>query len=248
MAPRLIRSLPRSLSHVASRVVSRAALLSPLAVWPALAQAQVGHAPTKSPYEDYAIGQTLTITAGRLSVGRDPANVAPKSGPLAAIRYDVRVGGPASFFARYTVAPSTRDELDPTKPRATRIIASPGVTTHLTDVGLNFDLTGKKTYRRLLPSAFAGVGVVTDFGAVDSSGYQFGTNFAISYGFALRYVTRRGPQLRLDFSRYLWQYQYPDRYFVVASDTTAVLRNTRQRSAWRDNWSAAVGLSVPIFR
>lgn len=227
----------------------RAVVLATMSLLPAaLTAQQVGHAPTKSPYEDYTVSQTISIMAGNLAVGRDPADVAPKSGLLAAIRYDLRIGGPATLYARYSFAPSTRNALDPTKPRATRVIATPSVTTHVADLGINLDLTGKKTYRRLLPSVFGGVGLVTDFGKADSSDYVFGTNFAFSYGFALRYVTRRGPQLRLDLSRFQWQYQYPDRFLVRASDTTSVIASTRQRSAWRGNLGATIGVTVPIFR
>ena len=62
------------------------------------------------------------------------------------------------------------------------------------------------------------------------------------------HALRRGPQLRLDLSKFLWQYQYPDKYFVTAADTTKVLTSTRQRSAWRGNWGATLGVTVPIFR
>ena len=41
------------------------------------ASAQVGHLPDKSPYEDFKIGQTLTIMGGWMNMRRDPANVAP---------------------------------------------------------------------------------------------------------------------------------------------------------------------------
>lgn len=232
---------------VFSRVIVRSAALT-LCFAPAMAAAQVGHLPTKSPYEDYSVFQTLSIMAGNLSVAKDPAGVAPKSGLLAAIRYDVRMGGPASLFVRYGFAPSERNQLDPSKPRATRTVGTPSVTTHLMDGGINLDLTGKKTYRRFLPSLYAGAGLVSDFAKKDSGQYLFGTNFSFTYGGSLRFVPKHGPQIRLDLSRVFWQYQYPDNYFVQASDTTSVLTTTRQRSAWRGNLGATLGVTVPIFR
>lgn len=232
---------------VLSRLIARS-LGTAIVALPALAHAQVGHLPTKSPYEDYSIFQTLSIMAGNLGVGQDPAGVAPKSGLLAALRYDVRIGGPAALYVRYGFAPSERNQLDASKPRITRVVATPSVTTHMIDGGFNIDLTGRKTYRHLLPSLYFGAGLVSDFAKRDSGQYQFGTNFSFTYGGALRYVTRRGPQLRLDLARTTWQYQYPDNYFVKASDTTSVLTSTRQRSAWRRNLGATVGITVPIFR
>jgi hypothetical protein len=219
-----------------------------LVLQPSATMAQVGHVPSRSPYEDFKIGQSLSIMAGRLSVARDPADVAPQSGLLAAIRYDVGIGGPASFFARYAMAPSERKLIDPSKPRATRVIGTPSVTTHIADVGIDLALTGRKSYRRLVPSLYGSAGVASDFAGADTGAYRFGTNFAFTYGFSVRYVSRRGPQLRLDASRFLWQYQYPDRYFTITSDTTSVIRSTRNRSAWRGNWGTTLGVTIPIFR
>ncbi|MEN9509913.1 MAG: hypothetical protein RLZZ621_2476 [Gemmatimonadota bacterium] len=234
----------------ALRATSTAALLcTALAVATAAPlSAQVGHMPNASPYEDIKIGQTLTPMAGRMIMGRDLAGVAPKSSALGAIRYDIGVGGPASLFVRYLAAPSTRNVLNPTAPKATRVFATPNVTTHLLDGGLDIALTGRKTWHQLLPSLNGGVGVVTDFAKADTGAYQFGTNFAFSYGFSLRYLARRGPQLRLDLTNFIWQYQYPDRYFVKASDTTSVLTDTRNRSSWRGNWGVSAGVAIPIFR
>lgn len=225
------------------RVAIAALALSPLPI-----AAQVGHAPTKSPYEDYAIVQTLTLTGGQLRPGPDPAGVAPKAGPLASIRYDIRVGGPAGLYARYAASPSERNELKPGNPRATRVIATPGVTTHVLDGGLNLDLTGQKTFHRFLPSVFAGLGLASDFAKADSGQYQFGTNFSFTYGGVLRYIPRHGPQLRLDLSNVYWKYQFPDTYFVKAADTTSILTSTRQRAAWRSNALVTLGITVPIFR
>lgn len=215
---------------------------------PLAAGAQIGHLPEKSPYEDHKIGQTVTVMGGWLAVKRDLADVAPQESWLAGLRYDIGVGGPASLFARYMASPSQRNLLVPSNPRATRIIGTPGVTTHLMDAGLDLSLTGRKTWRHLMPSANVGVGLVSDFARADTGAYQFGTKFSFNYGFSLRYLPRRGPQIRIDATSHLWQYQYPDRYFVVASDTTSILTDTRNREAWRGNWSLSAGVIFPIFR
>jgi hypothetical protein len=127
-----------------------AALL--LALAPQRASAQVGHLPDKSPYEDVKPGQTITLSAGRLGVKRDPANVAPDPGLFFGMRYDLPIGGPAGFFVRYEFAPSQRRLLDPAKPLATRVVGTPSVTTHVMDLGLDVSLTGRKTWHRLMPS------------------------------------------------------------------------------------------------
>jgi hypothetical protein len=215
---------------------------------PTMARAQVGHLPSQSPYEDVKIGQTLTVMAGWLAVKRDLADVAPKSSWLTGLRYDIGVGGPASLFARYMVSPSERNLLAPTNPQATRVIGTPGTTTHILDGGLDLSLTGRKTWHHLMPSVNIGTGLVSDFAKADTGAYQFGTKFSFNYGFSMRYLPRRGPQVRIDATNNFWQYQSPDRYFVKAADTTSVLTDTRKREGWRSNWGLSVGVIFPIFR
>ena len=219
-----------------------------LAGAPTSLAAQVGRMPRDSPYEDFRPGQSITLTGGQLGVKRDPAGVAPKAGPLLAVRYDIGIGGPAFFFARYTYAPSERQLLDPTKPRTTRVVGTPSVKTSVADVGLDIALTGRKSWHHLIPSLSGGAGVVSDFAAADTGLYRFGTKFSFSYGAGVRYLARNGYQVRVDATNFVWQYQYPDGYFVKSSDTTAVLSDTRSRSVWRGNWGLSAGVSVPIFR
>lgn len=215
---------------------------------PFAAQAQVGHTPANSPYEDLKPGQNLSLSAGWLVVRRDPANVAPKSGPLMALRYDIAIGGPASMYVGYAFAPSERRLLLPSNPRATRVIDNPKVTTHIADVGIDIALTGKKTWHHLSPSVIGGVGIASDFASADTGAYRLGTRFTFTYGLAMRYVMRNGLALRVDAINHTWQYQYPDRYFVKASDSTSVLTDSKKRSAYRGNWGLTAGVSLPLFR
>lgn len=212
------------------------------------ARAQVGHLPQRSPYQDLEMGQNLSVSGGWLFVKRDPANVAPDPGLFGALRYDIAVGGPASMYLRYTFAPSTRRLLVPANPAPTRVLSTPNVTTQVVDAGIDIALTGRKTWRRLSPSLVGGVGVVSDFAQADTGAYRFGTKFAFTYGGALRFYPGSGLSFRMDITNYTWQYQYPDRYFVQASDSTSVLRDTRARSAYRGNWAVSAGVSIPLFR
>src|SRR4051812_23806271 len=64
------------------------------------ASAQVGHTPEHSPYRDLEHRQELTLLSGYYNPSKDPAGVAPQSGPLLGLRYDVRIGGPAYLTTR----------------------------------------------------------------------------------------------------------------------------------------------------
>ena len=241
-------SIARARRSVARFGVVAIRLVAAGLLMPAALAAQVGHLPANSPFEDVKLGQNLSIMGGWMAMTRDPADVAPLSSLAAALRYDIGIGGPASLYARYVIAPSERKLLQPANPLAKRVIGTPGVTTHQLDAGLDLALTGKKTWHRLIPSLNGGVGVVTDFAAADTGAYRFGTKFSFSYGLSLRYLPRKGPMIRVDLTNFMWQYEYPDRYFVKASDTTSVLTDTRNRSSWRGSRTVTVGVTLPLFR
>lgn len=233
----------RVLSMRATVLVTVLALIAPRD-----ASAQVGHRPTSSPYEDVKLGQTVSLSAGWFAFRRDPAGVAPESAPFGQFRYDVAVGGPALLYARYTIAPTQRTQLAPGAVKSARVVATPGVAMHVMDAGLDIALTGKKSWHHLMPSLAGGVGIVSDYASADSGSYQFGVKFALTYGLGMRYVRGSGLRLRFDVTNYMWQYEYPDRYFVKAADSTSILTDTKQRSSWRGNWGLTAGVSYPIFR
>jgi hypothetical protein len=228
--------------------VSAALVSSGVALSPSLLLAQVGHRPEKSPFEDIKLGQSISLSAGWLGIRRDVAGVAPKSAAFGQLTYEAAVGGPALLYARYTLAPTTRALLAPAANLPQRVTDTPSTTMHLIDGGIDIALTGGKSWRHLIPSVSGGVGVVSDFAKIDSGSYQFGVKFALTYGLALRYVRASGVRFRVDLTNAMWQYEYPDRYFVKATDGTSVLTNTSDRTIWRRNVGITAGVSVPIFK
>lgn len=212
------------------------------------ALAQVGHQPSESPYRDVNFGQTIAASGGWLAITRDPAGVAPKASYFGQLRYDVAIGGPALLFARYSVAPSERDLLLPGVPVAQRIIRTPKTVMHIVEGGIDIALTGKKSWHGMMPTVGGGIGIASDFAGADTGSYQFGVKFALSYGMGLRYVLQSGVQVRLEATNFLWQYDYPDQYFVAASDLSVILPDNSKRSSWQGNWGLSAGVAFPIFR
>jgi hypothetical protein len=241
--------MPFSFSMIVTRRCTMAVASTLFALLaPVVARAQVGYLPNRSPYEDLVTNQSLSLNVGRLATNTDPANVHPKSSALYSLLYTLPVGGPASLFVQYGFAPSTRNLFNPEYTAKTRLIGQPSVTTHLVNLGLDVSMTGQKTFHRFMPSLTGGIGVASDFAKADTGAYKFGTKFSFSYGAALKYFLRNGWALRADVTNNVWQYQYPDRYFVKSSDTTSILTDTKNRSAWRSNWALTAGVSVPLFR
>ena len=212
------------------------------------ANAQVGHLPSKSPYEDVKIGQELTVFGGYFNSTTGAAGVLPKPSVFGGLRYDLPVGGPAVLTARYSLIPSERTIVDPRKPRRTRVLSVANTQTQVVDVGLTLLLTGQKTWHRLIPSLSAGTGLASDFAKADTGGYSFGTKFGFTGGASVRYMLRNNWAVRVDATNYLWRNAYPDAYYAVASDTSAVLRPDVSKKSWSGTWAWSIGLALPIFR
>lgn len=232
-----------------SKFVARAIALAvaSVSVIP-VAAAQVGHLPSSSPYEDVKPGQELTIFGGYFNSDIGPARVLPKPSVFGGFRYDLPVGGPAVLSARYSMMPSERTYVDPAKPRRTRVLGLQSTRIHAVDVGMTLLLTGQKTWHRLQPSVSVGTGLASDFAKADTGGYRFGTKFSFTGGASLKYVLRNNWAVRADATNYLWRNSYPDSYFAVANDTSAVLRADVDKKTWNGTWGFALGIVIPIFR
>ncbi|MDQ3950884.1 MAG: hypothetical protein M3282_11140 [Gemmatimonadota bacterium] len=214
------------------------------------AAAQVGHTPEESPYVDLMYRHELTTFTGYLSTRRDPAGVAPRSGPLAGVRYAVHLTGPAHFTARIAYARSERAVLDPLEPAATRVVLPAAkVPLLMADAGVAMSLTGFKSWHRLVPEVNGGLGLVSDFRKEgDVGGFSFGTRFALTLGAGIRYVPGGRFQLRADVTDNLYRIAYPDSYYRTASDQTAILGPDQAKSLWTHNPSITLGVSYLFWR
>ncbi|MEO7361766.1 MAG: hypothetical protein ABI120_15655 [Gemmatimonadaceae bacterium] len=246
MLPFVRRSVTRC--SRSTRTFSLAAMLLGTTLFGTSAAAQVGHLPSNSPYEDLKVGQDVTFFLGQFNSNRGPAKVLPNSSLFGGVRYDVPIGGPGYFTARYSFIPSERNLLLPSKPRTTRVLSVENTKTHIVDVGFTIALPGRKTWHRLVPSLQIGTGLASDFTKADTGGYQFGTKFAFTGGFNMKYMFRNNWAVRADATNYLWRNSYPDSYYTVASDTTRVLTTDISKKSWGGTWAWSLGMVIPIFR
>jgi hypothetical protein len=214
------------------------------------AGAQVGHAPERSPYVDLEYRHELTTLTGYLNTQHDPAGVAPRSGPLAGVRYGFHVGGPAFLTARVAYVRSERTVLDPLEPAASRVaLSGASVPLLLTDVGVALSLTGFKSWYRLVPEVGGGLGFVTDFHTEsDVGGFSFGTRFALTLGAGVRWVPGGRFQVRADVADNLYRISYPSSYYDPASDRTAILPAKQPTALWTHNPAITLGVSYLFWR
>ena len=243
-------SEPRAEGRAPTALSGRVAVaVATLLAGASTAGAQVGYEPERSPFRDLEYRQELTGFVGWFNAGKDVAGVAPQSGPITGARYEVRVGGPAQFTVRAARVASERRVLDPSKPEAERLVGEESWPLYLADLSLSLNLTGQKSWNRLVPVINGGAGIVSDFkSGSDVGGFRFGTQFAFSFGAGVRYVPGGRFQARVDLSDHLYQVEYPESYRLPASDDTSVLRNTQALRNWKHNVALTVGASYLFFR
>ena len=219
-----------------------------LCLVPIVARAQVGHEPRRSPYRDLEHRQELTFFGGQFGAAKEPANVAPKSGPMFGVAYEFRMSGPAYFTARIAGVLSERNVTDPTKLLAERMLGTQRVNMMLVDAGFALNLTGYKSWHGLVPALGVGAGIGSGFDKSDVGGFKFGTPFVLSVRPALKFAPRGRWQGRIDGSNYLYRIRYPESYFTKSTADPTVLVPGSSRNLWRRNLGVTVGVTYTYGR
>ena len=219
------------------------------------AVAQVGYDPARSPYRDLRETMEVTFYSGWFNARRDPAAVAPQSGPMVGALYQWRAGGPASLTAQISRVESQRRVLDPERSSTCtagtdcKLVGTFRWPLYMIDGGLSMDLTGARSFHRLVPSLRAGMGFVSDFHTASDVGtFSFGTRFAFSWGLGLRWVPGGRYQVRADLLNRLYSVGYPEAYYTPADDNSVIFTNRQSKSAWLNNPSITIGLSYLFSR
>jgi hypothetical protein len=215
-----------------------------------VAQAQVGHEPSKSPFKDIEQRHEITVFGGYYSAKRDPGKVAPQSAPLGGILYEWRASGPVHIGTSMMAVASQRTELDPAKPAATREISTSTEPLYAADAFLALALTGERSWHGLMPMTGLGVGLITNFKGADVGGFRFGTRFAFPWGAGVRWIPGGGSfQLRADVKDWMYTIKYPQAYYVApASGDAAILAAGTPTSRWTNNFALTVGASIALKR
>ena len=217
---------------------------------PSATAAQVGHLPEQSPFEDLRGRMALTLAPGILAIAGDPAGVGPRSGLALSARYEFFLTGPLWLQSRFTYAPSLeRTYKDPLFRGAERFDGTSIRPHTILDFGIGLNLTGNKSWNRMVPQFHTAIGVVTGgTHEFDVGGYRFGTKMTYNYGFSLRYVTGREWEWHGDLTHQFWDYRYPESYRDEPTANPTPILSNRSLTVWKGNLHLSLGVSRFFFR
>lgn len=210
-------------------------------------EAQVGYPPAASPFRDLVYRQSVAGEVGYFRPRRDPAGVAPRSGPYAGIRYAAQFSNPLFISARIAAAATERTVIDPTAAPDARVIGTERSQLFMADVNIGLALTGFRSWHGIVPEASFGAGVVSDFKDADAGGYRFGAPFAILASGGARWVPGGRWQLRADVTDRLYKIAYPQSYYQTTGGE-AVLGARESNSLWTHNPSISIGIGYLFDR
>jgi hypothetical protein len=195
----------------------------------------------RSPYR--YIEQTHSIGAdlGHFSAGRADPDVGPQSAPLLGLRYNIRLSGPLSAEANFSLVPTERDIL--TYVAATDEVQPTGEVAALNILtiggGLVFHLTGNRTWNRLAPFVVAGGGIATNLAGrtefeadlPDTQLFDFGPSFAVDLGAGTDVFLAERFSLRIQARDRLMRLQIP----------AGLIGAQRPDNQWTHNFAISLG-------
>lgn len=222
-----------------------AALLA--AAFPALASAQVGHAPERSPYRDIRIRSSLVGVGGYVGGSNGRIGIGPSHGRLIGVQYELELTGPTDAFLTLSQASLDRVVIDPDAPAAGRVTDSVTQSVLFAQAGISILLTGSKTWRGFAPYLGGSLGL--GFGAdvpQDSSGFGFSAKFVTGPHLGVRWYPTRTLHVRVEGRQLFWQLSYPERFFLEpfrAPDDPPVLDPMRDPDS---EWTAHPTLLIAV--
>lgn len=175
----------------------------------------------ESPYRFVDPGQQVNAYVGRIFTDPGTLDLGPESGMTYGLRYGIRLTGPFSVEAAGMVFPTTRAIQDTVIVGPDTSVAATGAEADLligiVTADLRFDITGPRTWHRLMPFALLGLGAAFTLSEDDAADldvgsdlrYDFGTRLVGDLGVGVEWFPLERLTLRLDARNMLWQIDAP---------------------------------------
>jgi hypothetical protein len=206
-----------------------------------------------SPYRFIEKKKDLGLFVGYLFTDRGPANLGPKSGPLAGAQLTLRLSNPINlgFYAAYF--PSERDIMDPATEEGLKSIGTTALDLVLLVGRLQLYLTGSRSWHNLIPFVYGGLGAAFDVSDNPSclldlrplpckvgprDRFEFGTSFMGQMGLGAIWVPRQKLGIRITIDNTIWRLSTPDGFFDAGRNIDPV----PPPKDWTNNLQLAFGL------
>ncbi len=189
------------------------------------ADAQVGHDPAHSPYQDLRWGQFVSLSAGRILGSGGTLGLGPHDGQVLFLRHEFLADKPLSLALGAGFGQADRLYVRSLSATTDRVAGPVKRNLYMAEGVLQLNLTGGKTWHNLAPYANLGLGLAFAQNLpADSSGYKFGTRFFFAPGAGLRAFVTRRLYLRVEARAVFWSLTYPGPYRTTDPDGLGPLK------------------------
>ena len=180
-----------------------------------VATAQVGHNPSQSPYADLTTNRSLNFQFSLVGGDGGLAGVGPRSGRLTSATFNIRMGTPTEVYFSLGVGDFDRTVIDPSNGPTNRTVEETTKKMTFIGVGLNWLLTGKKTWHKLAPYFGVGAGFVLG-GTIDTDPGAFGFTgkFFATPQVGVRWHVTNNLLVRFEARDTIWKLTYPPLFFL----------------------------------
>ena len=180
---------------------------------PGALTAQVGSDPARSPYRDIGRGTLITLSVGQFFGDGGTHGVVPHDGQTYGLHINLLANHAVQINAGIIYGDLQRLLVDPLKGPDERTTGPVPNSVLWIDAGVQFNLTGNKTWHGLAPYT----GVMSGLAFVESNPedpglYKMGTTFVLSPMVGTRYFLGRSVHLLAEARFQFWQAKYPTTY------------------------------------
>lgn len=175
-----------------------------------------------SPYRFVDQSQYVNAFAGAIEADRGSLGLGPEGDMAFGVRYGIRLAGPFTVEGAATIFPTSRAIQDTVIAGADTSLVPTGAEADITlgviTAGLRFDLTGPRTWNRLMPFALLGIGAAFPLADDETADedldpdvqYDFGTRLVGELGLGVEWFPVERFTLRFDARNMLWKIDAPD--------------------------------------
>jgi hypothetical protein len=190
-----------------------------------------------SPYRFVDQAQQVHAFVGGISTERGALDLGPESDLAFGLRYGIRLAGPFAVEASATVFPTARAIHDLVIDGADTTLVPTGAEASMTlgiaTANLRFDITGPRTWHRLMPFTLLGVGgafVLSEDDEADADlesnvRFDFGTRLVGELGVGVEWIPTDHLSVRVDGRNMLWKVKAPTGLQTLDAPTEEWVQN-----------------------